>query len=172
MNFLTRGAVLASGLFISLVITNPASAAFVQYTFSGGSGSTGTLILDGAVSANSGWGPLSGTSLVNYFEFNGNAYVPPNTVTAADGLASNTGANLDSGNITFSESGIPPIPWALAFSPNAGSDQVIIGSGPSSTTYMGNWSGGTAVPIPAALWLFGSGLLAFFGVARRKQQLN
>ena len=29
--------------------------------------------------------------------------------------------------------------------------------------------GGTVVPVPAAVWLFGSGLLGLFGVARRKR---
>ena len=34
----------------------------------------------------------------------------------------------------------------------------------------GNWTySSTVVPIPAALWLFGSGLLGLIGVARRKQ---
>lgn len=167
MNFLTRGAVLASGLFISQVIANPASAALVQYTFSG-SGSTGTLILDGAVSANSGWGPLSGTSLVNYFEFNSTVYVPPNSnVTTASGLISNTGANLDGGNITLLIPPPPPQAWALAFTPTANLDSVTIGGG---AAIMGNWSGGTAVaPIPAAVWLFCSGLLGLLGVTRLKK---
>ncbi len=31
-----------------------------------------------------------------------------------------------------------------------------------------DWVGVSAVPVPAAVWLFGSGLLAFAGVARRK----
>lgn len=30
-------------------------------------------------------------------------------------------------------------------------------------------SGLTAIPVPAALWLFGSGLLGLIGVARRKK---
>jgi hypothetical protein len=30
--------------------------------------------------------------------------------------------------------------------------------------------GGTVVPVPAAVWLFGSGLLGLVGVARRKKQ--
>ncbi|MGI9320139.1 MAG: VPLPA-CTERM sorting domain-containing protein [Thiogranum sp.] len=29
--------------------------------------------------------------------------------------------------------------------------------------------GGTPVPLPAAVWLFGSGLLGLFGIARRRR---
>lgn len=33
----------------------------------------------------------------------------------------------------------------------------------------GTWSSTTAVPVPAAVWLFGSGLIGLLGVAKRKR---
>ena len=52
-------------------------------------------------------------------------------------------------------------------------DGVIIG-GIEDTGQSGNWgytlnlSGVSAVPVPTAVWLFGSGLLGLIGVARRR----
>ncbi len=37
-------------------------------------------------------------------------------------------------------------------------------------TYNGAVATNSAVPIPAAAWLFGSGLLGLVGIARRKSQ--
>lgn len=39
----------------------------------------------------------------------------------------------------------------------------------SGLTFAANSGGGTTVPLPAAVWLLGSGLLGLFGVGRRKQ---
>ena len=39
----------------------------------------------------------------------------------------------------------------------------------SGLTAIGGMAGGTLVPIPPALWLFGSGLLGLIGIARRKK---
>jgi hypothetical protein len=38
----------------------------------------------------------------------------------------------------------------------------------SGLTLAGNGGGGTPMPIPTAVWLFGSGLVGLAGVARRK----
>jgi len=40
----------------------------------------------------------------------------------------------------------------------------------SDSTTSAKFAGSTAVPVPAAVWLFGSGLLGLVGVARRKKQ--
>ena len=39
----------------------------------------------------------------------------------------------------------------------------------SITGFIDSWGYATAVPVPAAVWLFGTGLIALIGVARRKQ---
>ncbi|HYQ73305.1 MAG TPA: hypothetical protein VET88_15450 [Gammaproteobacteria bacterium] len=170
MHVVARGAFLALALLVFQVFASVASAALVQYTFTeaGGGGATGTLILDGAVSASSDWGPLNGTSLVNYFEFNSVVYVPPtsNTTTASGLLSSSLGSELDGGNITLTIPPPPPDAWALAFSPQAGADSVTIASNPA---IMGDWGGGTVVPLPGAVWLFGSGLLGLLGMSGRKK---
>jgi len=41
--------------------------------------------------------------------------------------------------------------------------------GPSGTVGSGTVQSLAAVPIPAAVWLFGSGLLGLIGMARRKK---
>jgi len=42
-----------------------------------------------------------------------------------------------------------------------------LADGPSGIP--GSWSAVQAVPVPAAVWLFGSGLIGFIGIARRKK---
>lgn len=159
------------GLFIALTtpgIVMSASVTF-EFTEAGGGGTTGTLVLSGgSVLANSGWGPLTGTSLVQSLVFDGVTYVPPgsNLVTAS-GLLSLSGTALDGGNITLSVPPTPPEALVFAFTQVLDTDSITIGTGPGSVVYMGNWV--AAVPVPGAVWLFGSGLLGLVGMARRKK---
>ena len=44
-----------------------------------------------------------------------------------------------------------------------------LGTGPFDVTVYDLHLAGTVVPVPAAAWLFGSGLLALVGMARRKK---
>jgi len=72
--------------------------------------------------------------------------------------------------------------WATGLAPTVGSEQynavVSTGVGPGGGPHYGPWNSITdtdfafrisAVPIPAAVWLFGSGLIGLVGVARRKK---
>ena len=43
----------------------------------------------------------------------------------------------------------------------------VAGSQDAETTWM--WAKATVVPVPAAVWLFGSGLIGLIGIARRKR---
>lgn len=58
---------------------------------------------------------------------------------------------------------------------NEGNGVILFGGTYSSISWAStneNWYGftvGTAVPVPAAVWLFGSGLLGLVGIARRKK---
>ena len=81
-------------------------------------------------------------------------------MTSATGIASD-GSGLTAGNITFT-------PSSLAFVLAATTDQVTIVGGQGTTNYMGDWTV-AAVPVPAAVWLFGSGLLGLVSLARKKK---
>lgn len=72
--------------------------------------------------------------------------------------------------------------WATGLPPTVGSEQydavVSTGIGPDGGPHFGPWTGIpdtdfafriNAVPVPAAVWLFGSGLIGLIGVARRKK---
>ena len=60
---------------------------------------------------------------------------------------------------------------------SATEDRVDLDSGPVSVDEAGNYRFGSAlvrasvVPVPAAVWLFGSGLIGLIGVARRKAKI-
>lgn len=49
------------------------------------------------------------------------------------------------------------------------SQMFVILSGPGGSLYASGGQPLSAVPVPAAIWLFGSGLLGLVGIARRKQ---
>ena len=61
--------------------------------------------------------------------------------------------------------------------PNAANDDVVgLGGGSRTLDTTGTdlqvyavWSPSAVVPVPAAVWLFGSGLLGLIGMARRKK---
>lgn len=149
--------------FFCLVIslgTSTVTAATVDYVWTekNGGTSTGTLTLSaaGILAPPSSWGPLASVT-VDSLIFNGTDYTA--SVTAASGIASD-GSGLTGGNITFA-------PSSIAFVLAAETDQVtIVNAG--ATNYMGDWKVAT-VPVPAAVWLFGSGLLGLIGMARRKR---
>jgi len=159
MKKFTQSVFSALALFVLLATTGVASAASVNYVWTekDGGTSTGTLTLSaaGILSPPSSWGPLAAT--VDSLIFNGTDYTLG--VTAANGISSD-GSGLTAGNITFA-------PSSIAFVIAAETDQVTIVSG-GSTNYMGDWTV-APVPVPAAVWLFGSGLLCLVGFARKKK---
>lgn len=72
--------------------------------------------------------------------------------------------------------------WATGLPPTVGSEQydavVSTGVGPNGGPHFGPWNSIAdtdfafrinAVPVPAAVWLFGSGLIGLIGIARRKK---
>ena len=98
----------------------------------------------------------------------GAIFPPPNwaiTVTEIDGSINNYGINFTVGNERH----------YLGFMSDIGISEVVVADG--SNTGAANWSYDnvsrsliqTAVPIPASVWLFGSGLLGLVGMARRKK---
>jgi len=160
MKKMIQGVFTALALF--LTTTSGVSAATVSYfwTEDGGT-STGTLTLSGTdvLSPPSSWGPLTSPAddiTVDSLFFNGTGYTPATGV----GISSD-GSGLTAGSITLAGTAI------FSFAPLAGKDQVTITSG---GTYLGDWTV-APVPVPAAVWLFGSGLLGLVGFARKKKTI-
>lgn len=95
--------------------------------------------------------------------------------------------NLDVGNMTFSEAddALAELVFTdgaftyLSFSTMFGSDSFFDtypcgvtcfeGQDDNLNIIEGTWTSYSAVPVPAAVWLFGSGLLGLVGIARRKK---
>ena len=86
------------------------------------------------------WGTSANIDVVNVWDVSGTTY----TSTDVE-LAAPAGESLD---------GIPGL--SMIDGPFGG--------------YNANFNFTTAIPVPAAVWLFGSGLLGLVGVARRKKQ--
>ena len=62
------------------------------------------------------------------------------------------------------------IPINVTFAPDsAGTQNAILTATYSSSEYTQLALTGTAVPLPAAAWLFGSGLLGLIGISRRRK---
>jgi hypothetical protein len=146
-------------LALFLITTSGVSAATVSYVWTeeGGGSSTGTLTLSGASVPlpPTSWGPLNVT--IDTLIFNGNSYTPAVGV----GISSD-GSGLTGGFINVN-AGTGDFRLRL----EAGADYVAI---TNVGTYLGDWTVAT-VPIPAAVWLFGSGLLALVGFARKKKAI-
>lgn len=119
------------------------------------------------------------------FEFDLGFGVPPRDTAfdvadlQSNGLMSVGFGNLDGitlptttiiGSISFYLSGSPGSSSAITMG-----DSVKWGGfhddtgAPISVSYTGSTAGVSAVPVPAAVWLLGSGIAALFGVARRSQ---
>jgi hypothetical protein len=93
------------------------------------------------------------------------------TTAIAGVITSNSGAELDAGGFNTA---LSPPKWTLTFGTAPGIDTVIYSPLPGcgSCVFEGDWvvtSGPPAiVPVPAAVWLFGSGILGLIGIAKRK----
>ena len=119
---------------------------------------TGTLtILDGLtpLTANLDWLNINTVGVAGILNISGNVNLTSITYggTDADLLAlANAGSGIQTATFQFT-------------SPQSLTDLFETSSTVSSTSFSGSIS---AVPVPAAIWLFGSGLLGLVGIARRK----
>lgn len=99
-----------------------------------------------------------------YYDTSGN-------VQSGYGL-SNTGpfSNLDSSYWSATEYGaFTNYAWYFTMSSGYQANGNKAGPGGAWAVHSGDVGGVSAVPVPAAVWLFGSGLLGLVGMARRKQ---
>jgi hypothetical protein len=121
------------------------------------------------------WDFDAGTvSITNSSTFYGSVW------TAYDVTFTDTGTSYD-GSMLFSWSANPTIPvdasWDVDDGGTAGTANVTVNSSkirPTSSAFPGfqpYFSGSlTQVPVPAAVWLMGSGLIGLVGVARRRRK--
>jgi hypothetical protein len=79
-------------------------------------------------------------------------------------IFSDTGAQLDAGALNIGQN---PPKFLLTFGNTPGVDVIEIPGGAAAATYNGQWT--AVVPLPAAVWLFGSGLVGLIGIAHRKR---
>ena len=125
----------------------------------------GSLVFNSPpASATTGWSiDTTDESPLVSFTFNSN----PIDLTGLDitsNITSNTGAELDAGKLTI---GSNPPKWVLTFGQTPGVDVVEIPGRAAASTYNGHWT--AVVPLPAAAWLFGSGLLGLVAATRRRK---
>lgn len=119
---------------------------------------TGTLtILDGntPLTANLDWLNINTVGVAGIINISGNVNLTSITYLGgnADLLAlANAGSGIQTATFQFT-------------SPQSLTDLFETSSTISSTSFSGSIS---AIPVPAAIWLFGSGLLGLAGIARRK----
>ena len=121
-------------------------------------------------SATSGWSIGTGDeSEILGFTWDGLGSIDLSTTAITGTIISNTGAELDAG--AFNTATNPP-KWTLTFGTAPGVDIVIYTPLPScgSCVYEGDWilRPPQEIPVPGAVWLFGSGLIGLVGLARRK----
>lgn len=138
---------------------------------------------DSVASSTTGWSVSAGESLIDqlegglsgltgYFFGSGFETAISGDLTATTDFGSLSGAELDfgsfSGLITFSGGSIMyGATWRI--DPNLDeitSDYFVDGLGNPVTSY--GDAAASVVPVPTAVWLFGSGLIGLIGLARRK----
>jgi len=146
------------------------------YSQLNGSGSVlgGTFRVDGAVRS-SGWPNLNGCTITTCVQYDGSTVsggLLSGSLTQF-GWSSNTGSN---GSIEFRYANASGIIGSQGLGFTGGGMILMVTSSTLSnfgdqaltTNWTGTGYGDVFVPLPGAAWLFGSGLLALLGVARRK----
>ena len=166
--------------------------------FSGGTAFTGSFILDESVAATGGVSTFSGAVDNFMLEIDGNVFTGNNGTarqfSSASGATDFFTVNI--GGANGSVSGIAGLDVFTGFSvdwrgPNLFSDTTVLAHDLTVADFsytrvvfgfnnltsesvidnasVINFGSVSAVPVPAAVWLFGSGLLGLVGVARRKR---
>lgn len=166
--------------------------------FSGGTAFTGSFILDESVAATGGVSTFSGAVDNFMLEIDGNVFTGNNGTARQFSSASGATDffTVDIGGANGSVSGIAGLDVFTGFSvdwrgPNLFSDTTVLAHDLTVADFgytrvvfgfnnltsesvidnasVINFGSVSAVPVPAAVWLFGSGLLGLVGVARRKR---
>jgi hypothetical protein len=180
MNKLIKG--LAS---LALAYASTSASAAVIYEWQSGGNTIGYLSLkDTVASYDSAWSVASGESFINLVAGGYSGFLTYNTLTNSwespvsgdltviNDFGSNNGSELDYGYLEgsvmwangsiMSDLTLRLSPLQDAFTFDAAADGI-------GNPFVVNGYAVSSVPVPAAIWLFGSGLLGLIGVARRKK---
>ena len=171
-------------LYLPFLSANASAAVVYEYYVDGAVSPAGYVAFkDSVASPNSYWSVAAGESFIDqlegglsgitgYFSGPGFESAISGDLIVIEEFGSLNGTELDfgylSGQIVFSDGSIS-YEFEFNITPildRITSDFSIDGYGNPITTY-GNVI--SAVPIPAAMWLFGSGLIGMTGIARRKK---
>lgn len=160
--------------------TGAASAAVVSFsgTFTmydptgavvGGSG-----VVLGSFDTNGAGGSL--TSPTGFFGFAWSAHDISSTTngdgTVSSGMLFDWGASINIPvNVLWDGTGGPGNVWSATDGDSDGIPGIAMTAGPF-TGFSPYFSGAVTVPVPAAAWLFGSGLAGLVGVARRRRKVQ
>jgi hypothetical protein len=107
-------------------------------------------------------------ALLSAFVFVGIGFTPVYSDASTSGLLDISNHEMNSGRLNLVPPVNPPI-TTPAFYNGLVNAPIMMPSNIPSHTLPGSDFGRAAVPIPAAVWLFGSGLLGLVGIARRKK---
>jgi hypothetical protein len=163
----------ATLMFVLPLLSHTATAATVTYQYEvwDTASKTPTGVILGALelnsppaSASSGWslGVTQESQLVS-FTFD-SEIIDLGELDITGTIISSTGAQLDAGALNIGQN---PPKFLLTFGNTPGVDVIEIPGGEAAATYNGQWT--AVVPLPAAVWLFGSGLMGLIGIAHRKR---
>jgi len=157
-------------LLISLTLTN-ATIASTTYQFEQASDGAvlGFLTFDDpSISTSSVWTTTDVLDVVS-FQFDSGSglqtisLLNPSILFA---IESNDGSEIDAGTLHTNFGSTPN--WILTFAINPGVDSTSLVQSCGTCQWNGHWVA-SPVPIPGAVWLFGSGILGLVGIARRKK---
>ena len=172
--------------FVSLVLayaSTNASAAVIYEWQSGGNTIAYVSFKDTVASYDSYWSVSSGEFLIDQVEggysgisilFPGLGFVSPvsGDLEVINDFGSNDGSEMDFGylfgSIMFADGSI----WTdvtFNLSPTLDTNTLDAAADGLGNPTVGTGHAVSAVPVPAAIWLFGSGLIGLIGLARRKR---
>ena len=196
-NAITSLGLLGTGTLLAADLVGLTLVPGVYTVPAGVSNLTGALTLDGGGNANAGWvflmdsslitSPGSAVNVINtgsgagvFWDVRSSATLDTNTsfqgnIIALTSITLNTGATIGCGRALASTGAVTMHTNTIGIGCDAGTGGE--GSNGFSGGLTASEGGGTPtflpyapapVPVPAALWLFGSGLLGLIGVSRRK----
>lgn len=169
---------------VKVAYNNSGSGRVLTATFDGSVGGGVSLLVDPSKTFT-----IKNTSYALNAVFNNSNQFQSGTVAikgTISGLGINTAQTLMTANLTkfatgfgnyvlgFNTSNIVCNPNVNAYVHCTTNEAVYIGLSKSfnfKTGYAANGVALTSVPVPAAVWLFGSGLVGLVGIARRKQKM-